>query len=361
MAFITAILGMMLFGAMGLSLVSIVSDNLSGSTDDLQTTQAFYVADGGLQYVIMQLSGDSDFRNLPTGVPPFDGTPVSLSPGQFWLEYCNQSQNGIDLRVTGKVGNSVRVVRQTADRSGSGYKDGTMMGGNFIISASTSTGDIYGDAGISGNVNIGPGVVVHGNLSQDPTLVPPSVDFNTYKNMCTTTLNGNQTFSTNQSGNICVTGDVTFNANVTYTGLLYTTGNVKFNGDNVTVNGTIVAEGSVDGSSGSGLDHLTFNATPSAGGTYMPAILNNGPTFTFMKAQNMTVHGVLWNPHSPMNLKSMDNFNITGSFIAGGNVDLSSSTHMKITFDWDYLVGIPGLSGGNHQLSSLGTNTWKAY
>src|SRR5579885_3773925 len=132
MAFITVILGMLLFGAMGLSLVSIVSDNLSGSADDMEATQAFYVADGGLQYTIeKELNGDSNFSDntSPTGAP-FGGTPVSLGAGQFWIEYSNQSQNGIDVKVTGKVGNSVRVVRQTIDRSGSGYKYGVMMGGN---------------------------------------------------------------------------------------------------------------------------------------------------------------------------------------------------------------------------------------
>ncbi len=365
MAFIASVLGMLLFGAMGLSLVSVVSDNLSGSTDDLETAQAFYVADGGMQYTIMkELNGDSNFSDnvSPTGAP-FGGTPVSFNPGQFWIEYSNQSQNGIDVKVTGKVGNSVRVVRWTIDRSGSGYKDGTMMGGNFIASASTSTGDIYGNAGISGNINLGTNVVVHGTLAQDPTLVPPSIDSLVYKNMCTTTVSGNYTVSSNYSGNLCVLGgNVTFSGNLTYTGLLYTNGNITFNGNNLTVNGTIVAEGSVDGSKGgAGLNHLQFNAQPSADGTYMPAILGNGSTFTFQKAQNMTVHGVLWNPHNPMNMKQMNNLDLTGSFIAGGNVDLSSSTHMKITFDWDYLVGIPGLSGGSHTLTSLGVNGWKAY
>src|SRR6185436_17869178 len=39
MAFIAVILGVMFFAAMGLSMVNVVSDDLSGSSDDLQAQQ----------------------------------------------------------------------------------------------------------------------------------------------------------------------------------------------------------------------------------------------------------------------------------------------------------------------------------
>src|SRR5262245_56644537 len=152
MAFIVVVLGMLLFGSLGLSLVSTTTSERVGQVDDVTAAQAFYVAEGGLQYLIMkQLSGDQNFSDnvSPTGAP-FGGTPVSLGNGQFGVEYLSQATDSAQVRITARVGNAVRTIRQAVGQGRSGYQYVTMAGGN--LNMNSSTGDIYGDVGIHGNV-----------------------------------------------------------------------------------------------------------------------------------------------------------------------------------------------------------------
>lgn len=354
---IATILGMLLFGIMGTTMVHMTANNLSSATEDLQSSQAFYVAEGGVQYVEMsQFNGDTNFAdNNPPTDPPFGANSISLSPGQFWVEYVNKTSSSVTVKVTAKVGTAVRVIEQNVGQSGTGFQYVTMAGGN--INANSSTGNIYGDVGLKGNVNISSGVVVHGNIYQDPTIVLPTLDFNVYMNMCTTTNNGNMDINSNYTGNLCVIGDVTIGSNVTYTGLLYSTGKVTVNGNNVHINGSLLAEGNIKADNRSGLQFIADNSNPNQ---HMPAIAGKS-LLELKNDDNMTIKGVMWNDGN-LDYTNSDNLDYTGSFMAGQNVIMNSSNNLKITFDSEYLVGVPGLSGGGGaQSGSLSLSGWKTY
>ena len=303
-----------------------------------------------------ELNGDSDFSdNVSPTDPPFGADSIALSPGEFWVEYLNQADDTVTVKVTARVGDAVRVIEQTAGQGGSGYEYVTIAGGN--LNMISSSGTISGDVGLTGSANIDPDVVVNGNIVEDPTLEVPTLDFPTYEAMCDSTHSGNMTFSSDYTGDLCVTGNVTFNAGVTYTGLLYAGGNVTINGDNVVINGTIVAEGNVNGDNQTGLQ---FNAQPLDPDVHMPAIATDG-VLSLKNADNLQVNGVVWSDGSP-DFTNTDNMVYTGSFITNGNVLMNNANNLTLTFDAALLAGIPGLTGGGVDTTgSLSLSGWKTY
>lgn len=355
---VTLVMGMMLFGILGTSMVYVTANNLASSNEDLEGSQAFYIAEGGVQYVAMsQLNGDTNFSdNVPPTDPPFGANAIALGSGKFWVEYSGKTASGVTVKVTSQVGKAVRIVQQNVSQGGSGYQYVTLAGGNLTLSG--SNGHIYGDVGIKGSASIPAAVTVYGNVVQDPTLTLPTINFQTYKDMTTSTIAGNHTFSSNYTGNVYVTGNVTFNAGVTFNGLLYAGGNVSFAGNNVTINGTIVAEGNVNGDGRTGLQFIS----QTSGSQHMPAILNKS-NFSFRNSDGLKISGVTWNPGN-MDFSTTDNLDFTGSFMVGGNVALMVCNNLKITFASDLMTGVPGMSnpgGGGSSTGSLSLSGWKTY
>ncbi len=356
MAIITVLLAMFLLGSMGVSMVSVTGADVESQADDLTSQQAANVAEGGIQYILMsQFNGDSDFSDnvSPTGTP-YGGTPVTLSPGQFWVEYSNQSTTAATIKVTAKVGDAVRTVTQSVGQEGSGYSYVTMVNGN--INMTSSSGDVYGDAGLHGNANIGASVTVHGNITKDLSLAVPSLSFSPYQAMCTTTHIGNLTITGSYTGNRCVTGNVTITAGATVNGVMYTSGNVTFAGNNATINGTVVAEGNITGDNRTGLKFLSvaLDAT-----THMPALAAHG-NVNLQNADGLKVSGAVWNSGN-LNFSNTDNLDFTGSFMGGGNFNMNSATNLSVQFSSDLLVGVPGMSGVGSSSTSLSLSGWKSY
>lgn len=357
MAMIVVVLGMLIFGALGATFASFIAGDLAISTEGLQSAQAFYVAEGGMQYVQMnQLNGDNNFSdNTSPTDPPFGPSSINLSPGDFWIEYLNQQSDTVTVRVTARVGDSVRVIQQDVGQGGSGQQYVTLAGGN--LNMNSSSGTLNGDVGITGVANLDEDVIVNGNITEDPTLELPTLDFDTYKNMCTSSYSGNKTISSNTTANLCVTGNVTIKANVTYTGLLYATGNVTINGNNVIINGSIVTERNMNGDNRTGLQ---FNAQTIDADTHMPAIASQG-TFSLKNDDNMQINGVIWTSGTA-DLTNSDNLQYRGSFIVGGNMVINTASNVSITFDSDLTTGIPGLSGGpGDSAGSLSLSGWRTY
>lgn len=355
---LTSIMIMLFLGILGTSFNYMTATRLAGATEDLGSAQAFYVAEGGLQYTAMKyLNGDSDYSDnvSPTG-DPFGGTPVTLGEGQFWVEYSDQVADSITVKVTARVGNAVRAVQVSAGQDSTGFNFVTLAGGN--INMNDSTGDLFGDVGITGQANIDEDVTVHGDITEDPTLEIPTMDMGIYEGMCDETHVGNKTFNADYTGDLCVTGNVIFNDNVTYTGVLYVGGNVTISGDNVVINGSIVSEGNLNGDNRSGLQ---FNAQPGPDpGTHMPAIVTNG-IISLKNDDGMQVNGVIWSDGN-IDLTNSDNVNYTGSFITNGNLIANTTLNFQLTFDADLLVGVPGLGElGEGAGTAVSFSNWRTF
>lgn len=358
MALVAVVFGMLFFGILGITMATFIANDSQSSLESLEASQAFYVAEGGMQYVLMnQLNGDVDFSDnvSPTGAP-FGGTPISLSPGQFWIEYFNAVQNSAAVRVTARVGNAVRVIQQTAGQNGSNYQYVAMAAGN--LNMNSSSGNMFGDVAMKGNYSISPNVTVNGNILTDPNLQVPTIDFNTYQNMCTSTYNGNLTISSDYTGNLCVTGNVKINADVNYTGVLYATGNISIEGNGVVVIGSLVAQGNISGDNRTGLH---FRPEPLNDDQFMPAILSQG-NVSFKNSDGSKVEGLVSGTGN-LDFSNSDNVIFKGSFLTDGNFLMNSATNMTFTFDTTLVTGIPGMSGSpnQQQSGSLSLSGWKTY
>ncbi len=358
MIFIAALLGMMVLGTMGLTLANLTATNLVSSQEDLQASQALYVAEGGLQYIIQdQFATDNDFSDnvSPTGAP-FGGNPVNLSPGQFWVEYVNLLSTSVTLRVTSQVGNSTRVVQQSLALTPGGFAYVTMAGGNIVMNS--SDGDLYGDVGVNGNVVIDDDVIQHGTVTDHASLTLPTMDFSAYSAMTTSTHSGNKTFNSNYSGNLLVTGNCTINANVVITGVLYCNGNINVNGNNVVVDGTLVSGGNFTGDNRSGLQVTGQSPDPN---THMPAIVAGG-NIVMNNSDGAVISGLLWAGGNIVT-DHADDLQVTGSYIAGGNIVSNHADDILLTFDADLLVGVPGLSAlpGGDASSSLSLSDYQTH
>ena len=357
MALVAIIMGMLILSAIGITMTNFVSSNSSIVSDNLQSSQAFYVAEGGMQYVLMnQLNGDNNYAdNVSPTAAPFGAPSINLSPGQFWIEYLNQAQTSVTVRVTARVGNATRAIQQSVVQGGSGFKDVTMAKGNLSIN--NSTGIVSGDVVLGGNYSIAPAVQVLGNITVDHNIQIPAIDYAPYLAMVTTTFNGNKTFSSNYSGNARVTGNATINAGITITGLLYVDGNVAFNGNNIVINGSLITKGNLGLDGRSGLQFISQTIDSSH---HMPAILTKG-NIGATNADNMELYGVVWTGGN-LSLANADNLDYLGSFMTGGNVSYDNMKNIKMTFDPVYVTGVPGLPNlGASQTPSVVLSGWQSY
>lgn len=349
-AFFAMILALLLFGTMGIATVSLLVNRLAGSTDNLQGSQAFYVADGGMQYTVMnEFFGDTDYSDniVPTD-PPFGANSISLSPGEFWVEYLNQGSESVDVKITGRVGNTVRSITQTLTGS---YRYISMTEGN--LNAQNSTGTLNGDLGLEGNINMDADIAVNGGVVQTSNVDIPTIDLQVYDNMTTATHSGTKVFSSDYAGNLHVTGNVIFQSNVTYTGVLYVEGNVNIIGDDVTINGTLVAEGNIN----STRDNLQFISQSIDDDEHMPAIVGLGG-INFANTDDLSIYGLVWN-NGNIDFSSSTDLDFEGSIVSGGNLLLNHATNMSLTFNTELVTGVPGLQDLSQIVTSVSLSNWK--
>ncbi|QQR81213.1 MAG: pilus assembly PilX N-terminal domain-containing protein [Deltaproteobacteria bacterium] len=352
MIFIGTLMAMLFFSALATTANYLSSTSNAGAVDDFQSSQAFYVADAGMQYTLMsRLNRDTNFSDnaSPTGAP-FGGTPITFGSGQFWIEYLNPTVTTVTVRITSKVGSAVKVISQNVTSSNNFPQYAVTAGGNF--NSNSSTGVINGNIALTGRANIDNRITVNGTVTSDPSITMPQIDFNTYKAMCTTTINGNYTINSNYSGMLCVRGNVTINSNVTYTGLLYATGNINVNGNNVTINGTMMSEGNLE------VLHVTgFSATASTSNPtqMMPALASKG-NLNIMGSPGMRITGYVW-AEGDMDFGNSDNYVFRGAMVAGGdfngNLLMNSTQNLSITFDPTVLTGMLGFTYGNSSAQNL--------
>lgn len=354
-AFFGIVVAMLFFTTMGITTVSLLANNNTGASGQLTGPQAFYVAEGGLQYVIThELADDTDFSdNVSPTDPAFGANSISLGDGEFWVEYLNQSANSVDVRVTSRVGEAVRVVQMTVTPGGSPYS--TIVDGNFSLN--NSQGTITGDAGVNGAYN-GGDMTVNGSISEDLDMNMPEVDLSPYLAMTDTTQSGNYTISSDYTGNLHVTGNLRIEGGITITGLLYVDGNVDFQGDNVTINGTVVTEGNLNGNNH---DNLSFLSQSLPDGTPMPALLVEG-IITLNNADNITIAGTVW-ADGNINMNNNGSINFTGSMISTGNINMEGGEDVQLLFESDDLTGLLGFSnipGNEDGEGSINVASWKA-
>lgn len=270
LSLVAVVIVMLIVASLALLVASFMSSGNIAAITDMQSEQAFYIANAGMECYLELLEADSDWSTPPTVF-----TNQAFGSGTFTITYANQATDSIDVTSTGKVtgwdGNSVqRVVTQNITKAagaGTTFADFALFygGGDGSIDSDikknqTITGDIFikgdlgigkdctitGDVSATGAVTVGSGTSISGATTEyaTQTVTQPTLVTTYYDDLITTASgdpSGNRTFEAETiSGTVYVNGNAVIKDYIDGSGLIVVTGSVDIKsevgiGDNITI------------------------------------------------------------------------------------------------------------------------------
>lgn len=338
---IIVIFAILFLGVMGLAMNLILSTFTDSSILEMRGAQAFYVAEGGKEYILKsQFANDTNYADnvSPTGAP-FGGSPITLGPGQFWVQYYNLTTDDGRIVITGRVGSSVRVVSQNFKST---YSNGVSSGGNTTMTQSQSGGGLLnGDLSCGATCSIDPGYTVGGTITSGTGIAPPASSFQALVARTTSTvgsLNINGDYGTAAAPiYVHVTGNVSIGDNAgTIYGMIVSDGNITVGvKQNATRNvyGTLAAAGTV------AVDlkqsTVTLFQAQNVGGIIPPVILGVGGVIIDGKqTQSARFQGAIYSGASiGISLKQQDHVYIDGVLWAQNAITVDSMQSSYIGID----------------------------
>jgi len=184
-AIVASVFIVIVLAAIGIFAVSMLSTDIEISSDTLRSTQAFYIAEAGLERVFCELKNDGDFRATPTTVTG------NIGEGSFSVTVTKDAST-YTLTSTGTVGAVQRRMTQTVvatpdvfDYAVSVNENDLLIDNNVAI-----VGDVYGneDVEVTSNASVTGGLVyaddvtgsgTYTEASDPPDPVPTYPTFNT--------------------------------------------------------------------------------------------------------------------------------------------------------------------------------------
>lgn len=124
---IALIVAILLLGSIGYIMSSLMSRSQESIPRTLDSTRAFYIAQGGVKYVGNYLNGQSNWISLTN--PPIS---VTLGSGNFMVSYSPVDAYHLTATITGNSGTAHRAITVSYKRSGFAVRSqgGISMGNN---------------------------------------------------------------------------------------------------------------------------------------------------------------------------------------------------------------------------------------
>ncbi|MCB9799391.1 MAG: hypothetical protein H6757_01355 [Candidatus Omnitrophica bacterium] len=292
---------MLLMGTMGIGMTHLVSTQSPMSTTDVESREAFYAAEGGLQHIItneFMLDVDYSDNASPTGAP-YGGTPVAIGNAQYWAEYSNQTETSVDIKITAKAGSSVRVVQQTVAMaipvSYPVFSGGDIsLGGNQSCNSNGNhcfpSGMLFGDIAAVGNIVYPDHFTIHGDVMPNQNVTLPEVNLSTYVDELTDTEHtGDLTINGNSGDNVHVTGNVIIQDGANISGNIVADGNIVLSGS-IVATGTLAAGGDITGTLS---QHSTFSVGFGSNGGVQPILVAVGNIALEAMGLGTVIHGMV--------------------------------------------------------------------
>ncbi len=359
-ALLASIFIVLVFAVLALGLLSLFSSESRMVVAEHRYSKVFYIAEAGKNFALKHVLGYGDWtENM--------GFPMSksFSGGYFTLSTTDETLSTLTLYSTGIItlegGTYTRVVRAGIEREG-GLGSHTLYASGSITIGENAT--IYGDISATGEVNIGSGSDISGEVEENvpPPSDPPSLDTFYYDTEILTaegTTEGNVTYNNETlSGTDYINGNLTFNNNaiisVTGTATVVATGTVAVNnnviiGDNLTViaGGLVTIQNNADiGSNGLWFSSVGFVVGNNAEVGYVT--VGSGTVFItpgdIALANNAIFSGLLF---AEGTVSIDNNAEITGSIIAG-IIDIGNGAIITLDpglVDYDSIIGLSGSEG----------------
>ena len=310
------------------------------ATRQLEATQAFWLAEAGIQQVAYRLKTDAAYRSSPTNITG------SLASGTYAVTVSKRTGVTVyDVTSTGTAGGIPRNIAQTLTVTigwGKQFTDYGVFAGAGSISMKNSS-QITGDAYTAGSVSTSSSSIVtgkvyansgSGNYTRVPLPSPPlaravldTTYYVTEINTAKTYASGNKTYTTLAlaGGTVYVNGTVTA-TNITGPGTVVSNGNFTVNGGSVGQNVTIITNSTLSFASGShvlsgAVLYATTAVTSTASNVIMDsaALLTPG-TVTF--SNSITFNGAIF---CGGNISVGSNSVVNGAVTSGGTINTTSS------------------------------------
>ena len=313
---------------------------------DKNNAKAFWLAEAGLQRYMYLINNDASYRTT------YPDLSASLGDGNYTVTATYAVVNELDtysLTSTGTVDSFSRKITQSAVIT-SGALDRTIHADASHVDFSNSTGTVDGHVSCYVAVDNEEGMTITGEVTEAyrPKIFPV-VSWAYYEALA------------EDAGQVITGPGFTFE-NATYTGVWYSTHAVTI-GDNANIQGSIIAEGNIDFTDRA--DSVTV--APSSVTNY-PALLSGGTINTNATGspaqriglQNSTISGLIW-ADSDVTLDYMkNNVTITGTVLAGNNINMKYSSDFTVTYDAGIFSPFPGgisFTGGT-ETTTVAQDDW---
>ena len=290
------------------------------SGHDLASSQAFWLAEAGIQDVIQQLKNDSDYRDSPTTVA------ADLGQGSYSVTV-SKNDTTYTLNSTGTVDSISRKIIESIVASTAVIERGIHADAAHL-KFDSSSGTIIGNVSCFTSVMNEEGMTITGTITegQDQPKIFPVLDISQYYTIA------------DAAGQVDIRK--TF-ANATYAGVWYITQQATI-GDNAVINGTIICEGNIDFEGKA--NYVTINPSNNYPALYSGGTISSTDTGSPSKRvglQNSTINGLVM-ATSNIIFNYMDNGNtFTGTLLAVNNIEIKNSSDFIIAYDSDIWSPMP--------------------
>jgi len=325
-ALIMAILVIVLFAVLGVIAASLFSSDIEIAADTLRSTQAFYIAEAGLQDVYYRLKNDEDYRDAPTTASE------GLWTGNYSVDV-TKDDTTYTLVSTGTVGDVIRKIQRSVVVS-SGTLTNAVHADGATVNFAGSSGTINGDVSYFTTVLPDPPpVTITGDLKKATEKVNPGVDLPTYLALA-------QADDTPPGSHVA--NNLTFD-NAVYDGVYYAYKGVTINTGAV-IKGSVICEKNITFANGPTVVQITPELSTRAladGQNYVALYAIGSITSSDAGApsgrrglQNSTINGLVMSV-SNMKFEYLDNTTFNGTLIFDNNVDLSDALSFTVNYDAD--------------------------
>ena len=312
------------------------SGRLRHSAFDKQASQALWITEAGMQAYIYNLAnGTYDSDNYPTLTGSLSSGGTAIGDYSVTSTY-NAGTSTFTITSTGTVDlvdreivQAVTVTETEAVLARAIHSDGSLL--DFEGSDGTINSDISCHVAVANEEDM----TINGSIYESLAKLNPTVDFPTYEALAD---------AAGQSYTTALTFD---SAGSPYSGVYYTTRSVTIE-SNVTVNGSIFAEGALNFENSA--NGITITSDPS---TNYPALATQssisssdiGSPAERTGLYDSTISGMVYALNNVtfdyMNKNTADATSFSGIILAGGNITIKNGTNFTINYNEDIFDPMP--------------------
>jgi len=318
-------------GFLGLVIINLVMSEGRVAVIDAAKNKVFYVAETGMEYAFGMLKDSSSWRATQAD--------IAVGYGSFIINVDDSTtivalDDTLFVTVVATVPGYVKTVQAHVIISDNGSLKFAMYAGTtmWLLGNGTVKGDLHANwiAWVSNNY------ALNGNKTTSPDAVMPTIDWNLYKNAA---------IAAGQYS----TSDIHFKtSDMPINGVWYTTKKIILDNNNITINGTIVAEGDLDIKK----ENFKIYATP----TNYPAIIVGDDIVIDKK--NAVIEGLVY-AADDITIKNSNHI-ISGGMIAKGKISHTGS-NLTLKVNPTYTSGVNGAAIDSTMLAPPGIlyMSWK--